>query len=174
MCSVFCEGNLQFDFSSCGTAERFDVGAANPYGMKSVDFVVDSHDATYFIEVKDYQNPNAPPERRRLDGERLLEAGKEGKSIFNLEIGCKIKDSLLREYASGKTFTKKVVCLLLINLDNLGAAERGRLKEKINGHIPSGLNENRFGNFSEISFEIVNAKQLERHGIVCRPIGGTT
>ncbi len=159
------EGNLRFDFSACGKADRFD--ATNPHGMKAVDFIVDAPDCLYFIEVKDYQNPDAPEDRRREDYNMLISADKEKNAAFCVKMGMKIKDSLLRHYASGETFAKKVVYLLLINLDNLGENERGRLKEKISGHVPSGLNHSRFGAFTEISFKLVNAEQLKTYGICC-------
>ena len=167
MSSVFYEGNLQFTFTECDAAERFDTKDCNVYGMKSVDFIAETTDYLYFIEVKDYQHPNASPKRQKEDYRMLVEATNGGKTVFALEMGEKIKDSLLRRYAANGTFSKKVIYLLLINLDKLGEFERGFLKAKINGHVPTGLNDTRFSAFTEISFELVNAEQLEDYGIVC-------
>jgi len=167
MNNVFDEGNLRFDFTACGTAVRFDESNKNVHGMKAVDFIAETVDCLYFVEVKDYQNPNAPQERRINDYEMLITAGTEEKSVFILEMGEKIKDSLLRRYAEGETFTKKVIYLLFVNLDNLGEFERGLLKAKISGHIPTGLNDTRFNAFTGISFDLVNSKQLIQYGIVC-------
>jgi hypothetical protein len=167
MNNVFNEGNLQFDFTGCDTAERFDTNEKNAYGMKSVDFIAESADCLYFIEVKDYQHPNAPQSRLEADYRMLLEAVNGDESIFVLEMGTKIKDSLLRRYAEGSTFEKKVVYLLFLNLDRLGEFERGLLKTKISGHIPTGLNIERFKAFKEISLDLVNADQLTRYGIIC-------
>jgi len=169
MNDTFDEGNLRFDFSACGVAERFDMEKANPYGLKAVDFIVNTDHCVYFVEVKDYQNPNASAKRRKKDYEMLISAVTDKKSAFCIEMGVKIKDSLLRQYALGKSFTKKVVYLLFINLDKLGESERGllKLKSKINGHVPTGLNDDMFGAFTGISFDLVNAKQLKTHGISC-------
>jgi hypothetical protein len=167
MTNTFSEGNLRFGFSACDAAERFDQKETNPKGMKAVDFVVYATDRVYYIEVKDYQHPNAPEERRQADYKMLVEAATKKHTPFCVEMGIKIKDSLLRQYAFGKRFTKKVEYLLFINLDKLGEFERGLLKEKISGHIPSGLNDDRFGAFSEISFDLVNARQLAARGITC-------
>ena len=160
------EGNLQFDFSAYSLVERFDDRQINPYGMKAVDFVAEDDECLYFIEVKDYQNPKATEERRKADYKMLIEAGKE-KAVFNLEMGEKIKDSLLRKYSLGEKITKKVVYLLMINLDKLGEFERGLLKERISGHVPIGLNESRFREFTNISFDLVNSEQLKSYGIIC-------
>ncbi len=138
--------------------------------MKAVDFVVETSDCLYFIEVKDFQHPNAPLEQRLNDYKMLIAATEEGKSVFNLEMGAKIKDSLLRRYAEGFEFTKKVVYLLLINLDNLGEYERGLLKLKISGHIPTGLKDPRFSAFKEISFDLLNAKNMKQYGIICTAV----
>ena len=166
VCKLLEEGNLQFDFSAYSLVERFDDKQINPYGMKAVDFVAEDDECLYFIEVKDYQNPKATEERRKADYKMLIEAGKE-KAVFNLEMGEKIKDSLLRKYSLGEKITKKVVYLLMINLDKLGEFERGLLKERISGHVPIGLNESRFCEFTNISFDLVNAEQLKSYGIIC-------
>jgi hypothetical protein len=168
MNNVFEEGNLIFDFNDCGTAERFDVKGKNPDGMKSVDFVVETTDCMYFIEVKDYQNPCAPQERREIDFNMLISAVKDKESVFIMEMGAKIKDSLLRKYAENHSFTKKIVYLLFINLDKLGEFERGMLKAKISGHVPTGLNHSRFNAFTGISFNLVNIEQIIHYGIVCK------
>ncbi len=104
--------------------------------------------------------PPAPDGRRAADYNTLISASREKNNVFCIEMGVKIKDSLLRCYASGKKFTKKVVYLLFFNLDQLGAFENGLLKEKISGHVPGGLNGSRFGEFTAISFELANAEQL--------------
>ena len=85
-------------------------------------------------------------------------------------MGEKIKDSLLRKYSTGDSFNKNVVYLLFINLDKLGAFERGLLMTKISGHIPTGLNDARFSAFSEISFDLVNTEKLRQYGIICSAI----
>jgi hypothetical protein len=165
MNNILDEGNLRLDFAACGPAERFDISSRNPYGMKSVDFIAETDDTLYFVEVKDYQNPKS--QRIADDLKMLKEVIRADKHIFAVEMGVKIKDSLLRRYAEGHTFSKKVVYLLYINFDSFGETERGLLKAKLAGHIPTGLNEARFNTFNGISFDLVNAAQLTKYGIVC-------
>ncbi|MDR0764598.1 MAG: hypothetical protein LBE65_03290 [Synergistaceae bacterium] len=85
MNNTFEEGNLRFDFSDCGIAERFDDTQTNPRGMKAVDFVVESANCLYFIEVKDFQHPNASKEQREHDYKLLVEAGtgKKKRTLLN-------------------------------------------------------------------------------------------
>ncbi|MDR1477700.1 MAG: hypothetical protein LBJ00_02030 [Planctomycetaceae bacterium] len=164
------EGVLRFEFIGCEVAKRLDAKNHSSYGLKAVDIIAESDDCLYFIEIKDYQNPNAPLERRKEDYKMLCEAIEKKDSVFCIEMGVKIKDSLLQCYAMGGNFDKRVVYLLLIRLDKYGSFERGRLKEKINGHVPLGLNDTRFSKFKEISFELVNAEQLKQYGIICTVI----
>ncbi|MCL2086304.1 MAG: hypothetical protein FWH05_01760 [Oscillospiraceae bacterium] len=175
------EGNLRFCFSPRYTnAERFDDKEKNADGMKAADFVAETIENLYFIEVKDFQNPCATDENRRSDCEKLGVATKmkeknekkgDRKSIFVLEMGETIKDSLLRKYALGEKISKAVIYLLFVNFDALGAEERGRLKAKISGHVPTGLKDERFTEFTNITFDLVNATQLkERHDISCTVI----
>ena len=163
----FEEGNLAFDFTGFSKAEKFDDDSKNAYGMLSVDFIAENSEHIYFIEVKDFRNPKATKERKAEDYKMLIGKDTEGNSIFAIKMGGKIKDSLLRKYAMGDKFTKEVVYLLLINLDNLSAHERGRLKEKIAGHVPTGLNKACFCEFSRISFDLVNIDRLKSYGVVC-------
>ncbi|MFP3041831.1 hypothetical protein LQZ19_08415 [Treponema primitia] len=166
MNNVFDESGLRFDFSSCGVADRFDI--ETNHGMKAVDFIVEGDTYTYFIEVKNFQHPNAPQKSREDDYRMLVEAGTAKKAIFALEMGEKIKDSLLRQYALGGKFTKKVVYILFIHLDKLAPRERGRLMEKISGHVPMGLNKEQFGKFTELTFDLVDTGELaNNYRITC-------
>jgi hypothetical protein len=161
------EGNLLFDFPAFLSAERFDSRDLNVYGMKCVDFVAEDADNLYFIEAKDYQHPKATTERRKKDYEMLVAAVEDKNAILPLEMGGKIKDSLLRKFSAGEKFLKNVTYLLLINLDKFSEFERGLLKTKISGHVPTGLGESRFSAFTSITFELVNIEQLKNYGVIC-------
>ncbi|MCL2386135.1 MAG: hypothetical protein FWC89_01165 [Defluviitaleaceae bacterium] len=172
MSYLLVEGNLQFDFSACKPitpVQHFDSKQNNPYGMKTVDFFTETEDCLYFVEVKDYQHPEAKQLRRQEDYEMLTNAIMQKTSVFTLEMGQKIKDSLLRKYALGEEITKQVIYLLFVNLDGYGSRERLRLKEKIGGYIPMGLNDDKFAAFTSITFDLVNVEQLEKYGIACKP-----
>jgi hypothetical protein len=166
MNNILKESGILFDFSACGTVERFDLKRTNPYGLKSVDFVAESDECLYFVEIKNFQHPQAPKENRKRDYKMLVEAVAAKKSVFTLEMGEKIKDSLLRKYALGNKFTKKVVYLLFIHMDKLAPRERGHLAEKISGHIPRGLNSSKFPMFTELEFDLVDSAGLKQYGIV--------
>jgi len=172
MSSLLIEDNLQFDFSECKPCkpvEKFDSDEKSTYGMMAVDFVAETADSLYFIEVKDFQHPKATSERRKNDFKMLIASIEDKDAIFPLQMGQKIKDSLLRAYAQGEKINKDVIYLLLINCDKLAEKERGLLATKISGHIPTGLNDNRrFSNFSNIRFEIVDARKIKScYGINC-------
>ena len=79
-------------------------------------------------------------------------------ATFPLEMGMKVKDSLLRRYAQAKSFSKKIEFLLVIKFSFLKANERQRLYERIRRYIPTGLNG--YPAFNEISFEIPRIEEL--------------
>ena len=161
MSKVLTAGNLCFDFTSFETAVKFDNETNS--GLSAVDFVAETEDTLYFIEVKDYQHPKS--NRRSEDLEMLREALQTKRHNFVLQMGAKIKDSLLRRYAEGYIFDKKIVYLLFINLDLFGKHERSSLKTKIEDYVPTGLNKERFSAFTEISFNVVNSERLKEHKI---------
>lgn len=177
MSNKFEEGNLRFDFSNdYSLVERFDDAKKSSYGMKAVDFIAETKDRLYFIEVKDFQHPNAPPERRNKDYIMLTDEESKEHAVFNLEMGEKIKDSLLRKYAEGYAFKNEVKYLLFIHLDQLTSDDHLTLFDilfkKISGHIPTGLNDDlRFPAFTKISFDLVNTDRLkEEYDIVVETI----
>lgn len=45
--------------------------------------------------------------------------------------------------------------------------ERGLLQDKISGYIPTGLNDAKYGAFTNIVFEAVDAERLQFYGITC-------
>ena len=169
------EGNLQFDFFGFFTAVKFDDKNTNPHGLAPVDFVAENDACVYFIEVKDYQHPHPEAHKRReVDRSMLLSVVSKKDNANGLlychKIGSKLKDSLLRKYAVGeidKGFNKRIVYLFLINFDILGAKERGILKERISNHVPKSLRDSRRGLFPDMLFDLVDAEQLKKHGIVC-------
>ena len=185
MNNLLHEKNLCFDFSKCSLVNnpvKFDI--KNPGGMTGVDFVAETDECIYFIEVKDFQNPRTSKEHQIANYEMLVAISKserprtssqaddklafEKGRNFCLSIGMKIKDSLLRKYAMGEEITKDVVYLFVLNLDSLGKRERGILKERINnGYIPTGLNDNQFTKFKNIRFDLVNTEQLKIYNITC-------
>ena len=181
MSNRLCEDNLLFDFACDHAPERFDIEKTNPRGMKSVDFVSETADTLYFIEVKDFQHPKATEENKKERYEMLMAAIRRRKSeykmlvasvtdyiaFFPMDMGQKIKDSLLRKYAQGDKITKNIVYLLLINLDKLGASERLKLYDKIVGYIPTGLNDSRYSAFTNITFDIVDIKGIAKYGVTC-------
>jgi hypothetical protein len=87
-------------------------------------------------------------------------------------MAVKIKDSMLRLYAKGKIFDKEVLYLLFINFDILKARERVQLYERIQKHIPTGLESEDFKAFKKIAFAIVNKEELfDSYGIACSLVG---
>ena len=150
--SVVTESGLEFDFHL-----PFEKGdAENCQGLKAVDFIVEDDDCLYFIEIKNYEQSNAPEENRVRDYKMLTDKD----AAFPLEIGMKVKDSLLKRYTQAKSFSKKIVFLLVIKFSSFQSHERLKLYERVRGYIPTGLNDNKYKAFSNISFEMPQIDDL--------------
>ena len=155
------ESGLEFDFHL--PYERADKPIC--FGLKAVDFIVEGDDNLYFIEVKNFEHPNAPEENRKHDYKMLTEKD----SSFPSEMGVKIKDSLLKQYALGKFFTKNIIFLLIIKLSSFTSHEREKLFRRFNGFIPTGLNG--YPKFSNISFEMPKIDELKnKYGFDVREV----
>jgi len=144
------ESGLEFDFHL--PFEKADAETCQ--GLKAVDFIVEDNDCIYFIEIKNYEQPKAPKKNRIHD--YIMLTNKD--TAFPLEMGMKIKDSLLRRYAQAKSFSKKIVFLLIIKFSFLSPNERRRIYERVSGYIPTGLNG--YPAFSNISFEMPQIDDL--------------
>jgi hypothetical protein len=157
MSKIFVESELIFDFTDCLSAEKYDETV--PVGLSSVDFVVETSDYLYLVEVKNFEQSRAPEDRHRADYENLTDP----KTDFPRVIGTKIKDSLLRKYAEGHCFTKPVIALLIMKQSELLAAQRLYLYDRILGRVPTGLNKN-FSHFSSIKFDMPEISDTEKYG----------
>jgi hypothetical protein len=83
---------------------------------------------------------------------------------FLLEIGMKLKDTLLKRYAEGQKISKPIKFLLLLKCEALGAKDWVRLVEAIRGYVPSGLTG--FPDFQySITFDVPKFNSLkEKYG----------
>ncbi len=126
---IVSEGDMRFDFSKALSCKKFDN---NDHGlshcMKAVDFILESDDKIYFVEVKDPQHPSA----RNL--EENINSIISGNLVKNILVP-KCRDSFLYEYAMDN-ISKPVLFLVLIGLDSLSAADLSNQTDKLKKHIP--------------------------------------
>ncbi|MDR2671356.1 MAG: hypothetical protein LBC26_06520 [Oscillospiraceae bacterium] len=149
------EGRLTFQFHA--PWEKADEHV--PAGLKAVDFIVDTHEILYLVEVKDFENPQASVENKKRDYKMLTDP----EATFPLEIGMKVKDTLLKQYADSVSFDKPIKFLLLIKLAKLEPGERATLYEWIRKYIPMGLKK--FPNFTSIDFDLTSLSEMqEKYG----------
>jgi hypothetical protein len=158
MNKVLTESELIFDFTNCISVEKYDTDV--PTGLSSVDFAVETNGCLYLIEVKNYEQSHATEKRRKTDYGMLTDPD----AVFPLDIGTKIKDSLLRKYADGYSFTKPVIALLIMKQSEILAEQRLKLFDRIKGHIPTGLNNLTFANFTNIMFDMPKISDTEKYG----------
>jgi hypothetical protein len=138
------EGVLEFRFHAPWRKADYHV----PQGLMSVDFIVYGEDTLYLVEIKDFEHPDATTENKRRDYKKLTDP----ESAFPLEMGMKVKDTLLRMYADGENFGKPVKFLLIVKLAKLEPGERATLFEWTSKYIPTGLKQSL--RFTSIGFDV--------------------
>ena len=162
---------MEFDFSSMDSASEYDTPDAQCVGLKVVDFVAEDNNSLFFIEVKNYVNSSndmliqASMDKRQNTDYLMLT---DPTAAFPLEMGMKFKDSLLRWFATGRSFTKPIALLLVVNPPkSFQARDRERLVRKINGYIPSGMNNktDKYPKITSMFFDMPTVNEVqERYG----------
>jgi len=112
------ESELIFDFHA--PFEKADK--AKCQGLSAVDYIVEDDEHLYFIELKNYEQSRAPAKNKEADYRRLTDKD----AALPMEIGMKIKDSLLKRYAQAKPFSKKNIFILVIKFSAFSSDERLR------------------------------------------------
>ena len=119
MNKILQEGNLQFDFSQAISVWRCEgeIGGKMSHCMKCVEFVVEWHDETWLIEVKDPENPNIPKEYSKKEYQEFI-AKLRYDTLFSEELGPKAKDTFLYLYLTKAIGEKPLKYLVLLGLDS--------------------------------------------------------
>ena len=126
---TFTEGNLQIDIADAIDGRKFDGDDHGLTCMKAVDFIVELEDRYLFIELKDPDDPQATPERRKKFIEKLRSGG------LDEDLKYKYRDSFLYEWASGRA-DKPIDYFVLIALDRLEDGQLLRRKEALQQKLP--------------------------------------
>ena len=95
MANEISEGNLILSFEGALSVERFD-GASHgmSHVMKAVDFVVTFPSETWLVEVKDFNNPDIPPEHKAARATADYEKVRT-EALYRDELAPKLRDTLI-------------------------------------------------------------------------------
>ena len=74
---------------------------------------------------------------------------------YCLKMAVKFKDSLLKELAMNKTFSKPVIYILILEYDGFDARQRSKIYQRIDNHIPK-FEENIYQSIKNIKFMLHN------------------
>ncbi len=134
---TFQEGDLEFEFPEQAVPRRFDDSKTHrlTHCMKAVDCIFEWGGDTFFLEIKDPDNPKTQT-RGRGQFENDLQSG-----VLNSNLTYKYRDSFLYEYASGRVRGKVhyIVLLCMKSLDSYMLTSRGdELKKYLPLEGPSG------------------------------------
>ena len=120
---VLQEGDLEIQFPERTQARRFDNPDTHKltYCMKAVDCIFEWNGKTYFLEIKDPDDPQARPEARA----QFLKDLMGDKLISHLKL--KFRDSFLFEYGKGRNVNgiTYLVLLCMRTIDSPALLTRG-------------------------------------------------
>ncbi|WP_424767515.1 hypothetical protein [Paenibacillus sp. sgz302251] len=125
------EKDIFFDFSNALQVNKGDAVTIN--GMKFVDFIIELADRFIFLEVKDPDNPRATPEAK-LNYLRKMRSREIG-----WELGQKVKDTLLYEWARDRRLDKPIHYVVLMEASFADSPTLLALIDRTKGYLPLGL-----------------------------------
>jgi hypothetical protein len=113
---LFREGDLEFEFPDQAAPRRFDDPKTHrlAHCMKAIDCIFEWRGDTYFLEIKDPENPKSQTKAK----DRFLRDFQS--DVLNNKLTIKYRDSFIYEYASGgvKGRVHYVVVICMKNLDS--------------------------------------------------------
>jgi len=149
-------GELTFDFSACDSAYRADD--VNYTGLSAVDFIAETSEDFYFIEVKNLDNSSIPIDLIATQKEKFLI--KVDGNEFKRDICSKIKDSLLKKIALGQKIAKPVTYILVLEYKALDSSQRRRLYLDIGSNIPR-FSEPEYTAIHSIKFDLCSKTEYD-------------
>jgi len=134
MGQILVEGHLEFDFRTAIVSTRFDADEVNDLShcMKRVDFIVETANQLFFIEVKDLDNPHAQPQNVN----KFLQELHSDALIAN-KLVPKARDSFLFNHlTNGLPEGKARIYVVLIACGQLQTPELSTLTDKLKTYLP--------------------------------------
>ncbi|MBF0120186.1 MAG: hypothetical protein HQK79_15230 [Desulfobacterales bacterium] len=129
------EGRYIFDFGNI-PVDKADIPTYN--GLGGVDFIIELKDRYMFIEVKDLENKNVPPENR---AEWIRRLTIRNDNPFLTDLGVKFKDTIIRNWAKNIEFNKPIWFIVILQLYKLDARQKAKLSEDLSGKLPTCILE---------------------------------
>lgn len=136
--TILREGNLEIRVKDATAWKKFDDPKFHglSHCMKAVDFIIESNDRIFFLEIKDPENPKASPKNSMT----FIQDFKAAR--LDSDLKYKFRDSFLYEWAAD-SIHKPIYYLILVAIASLSEPElitsSDRLKREIPVAKPSGI-----------------------------------
>lgn len=130
--TILREGNLEIQFDDATAWKKFDDTKFHglSHCMKAVDFIIESNDRIFFLEIKDPETPKA----RQRDCSEFVKKFKA--SELDNDLKYKFRDSFLYEWAADNIH-KPIYYLILIAIEKLSESELITSSERLKRQIPT-------------------------------------
>jgi len=116
--NIFNEADLTVDLSSAGNAKRVKNEFYPSPGWKDVDYIFTDSNITFFLELKDPDDPNAI-----LHPERTIFLDNLKSGNLDSELSYKFRDTFLNELLSGNRKKGRIIYCVLIAAISLTTVE---------------------------------------------------
>ena len=123
---VLTEGDLQLVLPEGLKGRNFDKEYAASHCMKAVDFVLDEHDRTIFLEMKDPEHPRAPA--------FSIEDYLSGRLVEDLTY--KFRDTFLYRWACDQV-TKPIYYYAIVAIETLSSSELTANTDVLRRRLPA-------------------------------------
>ena len=131
--TTYTEGNLQIVINGALNVRKFDGPEHGlSHCMKAVDLIAEFPDHFLYIELKDPDAPDIPPQARA----EFVESLQEGRRDEDMKY--KYRDSFLYEWAAGRA-NKPIYYLVLIAQHDLSPADVDRRSTALERILPLRL-----------------------------------
>ena len=127
------EGELQVSLPKSVRGRQFDDDTHGlSHCMKAVDWIIDTPDEVYIVEVKDLDARGAAGRKERQEYLDALKAGAKGSDFV-----AKFRDSFIYQWAC-ELIDKPIIYLVVIACQALDEAMLLHRTDALRRHLPSG------------------------------------
>ena len=153
MDKIFTESDYNFDFTNSLNSYKADI--IQYHDLSAVDFVVETEDKVFLIEVKNPDCIQATMQNREEFFNDLK------SDLFPYKAGAKFTNMLLRKWVTGDFYGKPITFVFVLEFKKLPNNMRRKLKEKIFNRLPFSLNKPSFKGKEKLEkFELLSIEEF--------------
>ena len=153
MDKIFTESGYCFDFTNSLNSYKADF--VQYHDLSAVDFVVETENNVFFIEVKNPDDKHSTIKNRKEFFNDLQ------NDLYPYKASAKFTNMLLRKWVTGDFYHKPIIFVFILEYKELSCVIRRKLKDKIFNRLPFSLNKQEFeGKERFEKFELLSIEEF--------------